>query len=599
MGLLPTREPNDRLILSQIPFLKDAPRSALRAAQKDAVHYSIPGGGPLFLTSDPSDSIYFVLSGSLGAFKDTPDGRTEFIGHIRAGEPVGEMSLISGEPHLNSVYALRDSEIVQLSRRSFMKLMRSDNAIMEKLTRIIMLRMRQNSRHTPKGAAPKMFALWSTSPSIDLDLRARALADALKAMGLRVAIADEGDGERNARFFDDLEARHDIVLLKAAISDVGWLRQTARYADRVWVFARADAHPSKPLMPLDEKSPASQFKLIDLVLLHQDKRKRGASAQEWMDAAGASRIFHWDRTNNHECERLARIIAGRSVGLVLSGGGARAYAHIGAVRALRELGCPFDFLGGSSMGAVIAACVAMGWSDDDIDDRIRRAFVNSNPLGDHHLPVVSLVQGKRVDKRLKEHFGDVEIENIRVPFFAVSTNLTSGSFLVHRRGKVREALRASIALPGILPPIVQGRDILVDGAVLNNFPADVMRESHRGRIIGVDVARAPDGLNPMDFKDPPGFLEWTLENGFSAAPPIASLLMRAATINVDPNAGGELTDLLITPSIDGIELRDWRRYDEVVEAGYLATRQAVSQLTGPLAWQMEKMRPVPSTAKEL
>ena len=166
-----------------------------------------------------------------------------------------------------------------------------------------------------------------------------------------------------------------------------------------------------------------------------------------------------------------------------------AFAHIGAVRAIREAGLPFDFVCGASMGAVIAACVAMGWSDGEIETRIRKAFVSSNPLGDHVLPVVALTRGARVDTRLAEHFGDTLIEELQTPYFCVSSDIVAGAARVHRRGRVRDALRASIALPGILPPVVDGDSLLVDGAVINNFPTDLMSASHRGLTIGIDVAR--------------------------------------------------------------------------------------------------------------
>ena len=586
MGFLNSRETEDgKPLLSKIPVLQDASKSALRMLERDVSNFSIPGGWQLFDVGDSSDSIYFLISGSLGAFRKSPDGRNEFLGYMRAGEPVGEMALVSSEPHQNAVFALRDSELIKIPRHTFMKLARSDPKILERLTRIILIRLRQSNRKTTRRAEPKMFALVATSPTIDVDLRADALATALREMGLRVALTDERDVSKNASYFDDLEARHDVVLFKAVIGDSQWYRMSTRYADRVWVLARADAKPSIPLMPEDD-SPARQFKLVDVVLLHHGGRRKGAEPEEWVSAAQAARLFHWDRMDKDDCQRLARVIAGRSVGLVLSGGGARAYAHIGAIPALREVGCPIDFIGGSSMGAVIAACVGLGWKDDEIDSRIRKAFVESNPLGDYHLPVVSLVAGKRVKKRLEAHFGDARIEDMEIPFFAVSTNLSHGSYRVHNRGSVRHALRASIALPGILPPVIDDGDILVDGAVLNNFPVDVMSDFHRGRTIGVDVARAPDGLDPTDFIEPPGFFEWTLEHGFSAPPPIAALLMRTATLNINPNAGRELTDMLVTPTIKGIELRDWKSYDAAVEAGYIATKHAIAQLTGPLAKHM-------------
>jgi NTE family protein len=314
---------------------------------------------------------------------------------------------------------------------------------------------------------------------------------------------------------------------------------------------------------------------VDVLLIHPGTERRAARPQEWLDAAGANRLFHWYGDSQADAMRLARVMTGRSVGIVLSGGGARAYSHIGAVRAIREAGIPIDFAGGASMGAVIAACVAMGWSDTEIDWRIRKAFVESNPLGDYTLPVVGMVRGKRVNARLEEHFAETEIGDLKIPFYALSTNLTSGRVHVHRSGHLRTALRATISLPGILPPVVDGENILVDGAVLNNFPVEIMRELHQGFVIGSDVSGQPEGLNREEFVRPLNFWQWVARNGFSSPPPIAGLLMRAATVRNDPAYGRDMTDVMILPELPGIELRDWSAYDAAVEAGYVAARAAL------------------------
>jgi NTE family protein len=568
--------------LQAVPFLKDAPAKALKLAEKDTRYFGLPGGWKLFDVGEPSDSIYFVLSGSLGAFRKGADGQLELLGHIRAGEPVGEMSMIAGEPHEHTVYALRDTELLSMSRAGFMQLVRSDPEILERLTRVIMVRMRQSRKKVTRSAEPRVFGLVATSPTIDLKLRAKALSLALQSMGLRVAIVGEEAAGMPVSYFDELETRNDIVLLVANIGDTPWFRLTQRHSDRLWLFARSDARPSTPLLPHDT-SPVRQFRLVDVVLLRHGADRVVAGPGEWKAASDAARVFRWDGMDLTDCRRLARIIAGKSVGLVLSGGGARAYAHIGAIRALREANCPIDFIGGSSMGAIIGAGVALGWDNAEIDRRIRKAFVETNPLSDYMLPVVSLVKGHKVDARLKEHFGDVTIEDLALPFFAVSTNLTQGTYRVHTSGLLRDVLRATISLPGILPPVVSDNQVLVDGAVLNNFPVDVMRDVQRGRIIGVDVAQAPEGLKPDEFRHPPGFFGWTSAHGFSAPPPIANLLMRTATVSMNPNAHRELTDLLIVPEIEGVELRDWKDYERAVEAGYASTRQALDELKGPLA----------------
>jgi NTE family protein len=271
------------------------------------------------------------------------------------------------------------------------------------------------------------------------------------------------------------------------------------------------------------------------------------------------------------------------VGLVLSGGGARAYAHVGAIRELRKAGCPIDFIGGSSMGAIVGAAVAMGWDDEEIDWRLRKAFVETNPLADMALPLIAMTLGEMVGARLREHFGEQQISDLWLPFFCISSNLTSGSFQTHRRGVLREALRASIAIPGLLPPAVQDNNVLVDGAVMKNFPTDVMRGLHLGPVVGVDVTRGRN-ITADEVARPSSVWRWFLSGQWRKGPPIVSLLLRTATVSTGREmiASREATDLLILPKMDHVEIRDWEAYDEAVAAGGAAMQAALASLSRPV-----------------
>ena len=563
------------LNLSFLPFLNRVEKSVLAAVEEEVEWFCLPAGQVLFEEGDDADAFYLVRSGALAAFRNGALNRPDLIGYIRAGEPVGEMSLLDETPHSASVYAMRDSELVRLPKASFDRLTRKHASLMRELARMMLARMRGHERHS--GSDPKVFALISTSPTIDLNFRAGELTEALARLGVSAVVCGEECAEWSGQRLDALELDYDIVLLAARMGDHKWARRAMGRADRMWLFARADAHPSVPLLP-EDPSPAAKLKLLDVVLLHFGGVSAVVRPQEWADAAEAGRLFHWRQEHiQADAEHLARTIAGRSVGLVVSGGGARAYAHIGAVRALRESGIPLDFLGGSSMGAIIAAGVGMGWSDDELEWRIRKTFVESSPLDDWILPVVSLARGHKVDARLKEHFGETEIADLSRPFFCLSSNLANGKPYVHRGGSVRKALRASIAIPGLLPPVVEGGNILVDGAVFTNFPAREMKAFHRGAVIGVDVTRA-EGLNPKDFENPPSFFSWVRQNGLHSPPPIASLLMRAATMGVADHhdVGRDATDLLVLPETN-VEIRDWARFDDVVEAGYETTMKELAK----------------------
>jgi NTE family protein len=193
--------------LKAIAFLKDVPAKAMKAAGREASWFCVPAGGTLFLRNEPADMIYFVLSGALGAFRANPNGQTEFVGHIRPGEPVGEMALFLGgidldgdgaaedAPHTSSVYALRDSEVVGFSREGWRQLVKSEPELLEHMIRIILRRVgREGQRNV--SAAPKVFTLVATSPTIDLELRAKALKASVEALGKKaIVVGEHGRGQ--------------------------------------------------------------------------------------------------------------------------------------------------------------------------------------------------------------------------------------------------------------------------------------------------------------------------------------------------------------------------------------------------------------------
>jgi len=319
------------------------------------------------------------------------------------------------------------------------------------------------------------------------------------------------------------------------------------------------------------------------VLLHAKRSAPPLCAAAWREALSAERMHHVCQGDCVDLDRLARLLTGRSTALVLSGGGARGYAHIGAIRALREHGVPLDYVGGTSMGAVIAAGVACGWNDEEMEARVRNAFVDSNPLGDIGLPMLALAKGFEVEKRLAAHFGDCDISDLWSPFFAVSSDLTRRTPVVHDRGSLVQALRASIALPGILPPVAVGSTVLVDGGVMRNLPADMMRAVHAGPIVAVDVS-IDAGLSPRDLVVPPSLLRWFLSGEWRKGPPIVSLLLRSATVTAERDllAARQTADVLILPRLESVEIRNWKAFEPAASAGYAAAREALEKLKVPV-----------------
>ena len=318
-------------------------------------------------------------------------------------------------------------------------------------------------------------------------------------------------------------------------------------------------------------------RLTDLILLRDPRMNQPANTRVWLNVLQPDRWFHCVSGVAADTERMARVITGTAVGLVLSGGGARAYCHMGAIKALEEARVPIDFVGGASMGAVVAAGPALGWSFERLDYEIRRAFVESDPLSDLAFPIIAMSRARKVAGLLERAYGDIDLADLALPFFAVSSNLTSGRIEVHRTGLMRRAMRASIAIPGVLPPVVMDGQVLVDGAVLKNFPTSVMRQLNSGPIIGVDMSQTR-GVDPAALENPPSWWKWVLSGAWKAGPPIVSILMRSATITTDAemDQSSAAADVLILPKIGGTDIRDWKAYDDPVAAGYRSVAVATA-----------------------
>lgn len=551
-------------------------------AQGEATWFSLPGGETLYSAGDPADQLYFLRTGRLGAFRREDGHETQFLGVIRPGEPAGEMALVAGAPHSADVVALRDSELFALPRDVFFDACEADASVMTELARLMILRTRQAAKQGAMGE-PSVFGFLAMGQPGTLRPLVEKIAHQVGRLGYSVTCIGSEAQHAPTEWFSDVERTHDFVLYLAESADGHWRHVVARQVDRLFRVGRGDRKPPRKEVEPPPASPLTAQQLVDLILIQPADLARPSGSEAWMDAAQPARLFHMRRDHQGDLERIARVLTGQSVGLVLSGGGARAYAHVGAIRALHERGVPIDFVAGVSMGAIIAAGVAMGWDDKEADRRIREAFVKTSPLDDIAFPLLAMTHGLKVTERLHHHFGDTEIADLWLPFFCLSTNLTTGAYQLHRRGSVRRALRASIALPGVLPPATDHENVLVDGAVLKNFPADIMRAWQLGPVVGVDVTWGRS-ITADDVARPSSVWRWLWSGDWRKGPPIVSVLMRSATLSTGPDiaASRAATDVLVLPDVSSIEIRDWSAYEPAVAQGYQATVEALDRLDRPV-----------------
>jgi len=529
--------------LACVPLLAGADAEALEALAADAYPRRVLAGEWLIREGDDAEDLYVVLRGRLRAVAGA-DGRTLRV--LGPGAAIGELALLTGSARSASVQAVRDSTLLQLGRGRFVELMERDSGFAAAVARELAAQLQASGGLAAPPTRPALLTLRRVDAGVPLAAVASSLAHALSTYGPVEILGADAAGTSAV---EQAEQENAHVLLVDETGAGVWSDLCARQADRTLLVATADS-------PL----PAEPSPDADLVVLGPSS---GAALRTLLDAV-QPRAHHRLATTEPSdpgAGRLARRLVGRALGVVLSGGGARGFAHIGALAELEADGIEIDRYGGCSMGSFIAAMAAAGWSPGDIRDRCDEELVRRSPFNDYTLPRVALIRSRKAARMFDRLFGEMTIEELAKPLFTVSADLLSSRLVIHRRGSVTEAVGASMSIPGLVPPLSRSGRLLVDGGVLNNLPIDAMADSGEGPIVAVDVVRR---LEVSAEDEPP-------------LPSIMETLSRATVLGSVERAerNRELALLVITPEAQDIPLRDFRALDRAVEAGRAAARAAL------------------------
>lgn len=554
---------------------------------------SLKGGQWLFHQGDPGDSLYLVVRGRLQAWMG-PNGTSnnddlQLLGEVIAGESVGEVGLISGEPRAAGILAIRDSLLIRIDQASFQRLADRHPSLAIKLAANVATMLQKNL--AGGGDLNRGFRTIALLPLHD-SREARALCRELARRLTEKVDARVLLPERLARFgapanattverelspelqgwLSDQEYEHPQVVFLCEEDDSAWTRFCLRQSDLVLMVAESDADPSQTAMEHEllngEHAPAGRRALV---LMHKvDSEISGT--HKWLEIRDVDFHLHYRAGGTGDLNHVARIMAGKATGLVLSAGAVRGVAQLGVFKALYEARIPVDWVGGSSIGSIVAAAVAKGWSPSQAIRHARQAFVEGKPFSDITLPLISLLRGERM-KRLLEGHMDVDIEDLPKPYYCISSNLDRGVQNVHRAGNLAAAIRASTAFPGVMPPAVVGNELAVDGSVLNILPVDVMKQNPINYVIAVDVSSYAE--RTVDFPETPSpwSVLWRRMLPFARnynVPSLATIVLKATEIGarMEATQRSQGADMLLNPPVRQFGMTNFKAFDQIVEAGY-------------------------------
>ncbi len=572
-------ENSNNLQLTREMLLRDVLREELGGLDDATWERLIPAirwkdlsaGEILCREGDAADAMYVVVSGRLRATR-AEDGEMRTVGEISRGETVGEMALLTGGVRSATVEALRDCVLAGLDRPTFNELARACPETVLHVARVQFDRLQRANQPRSTRKLRLSVAILSADPACD----AAAIAGKFHAEISRrspAVLADraaapqggETDADRHHRlaiWLNELEASAPILVMACDSMDSPWTRQCLHSADLVLILTRSGHVPSVP----PDLFPATLRRA--LLVLHRDGSRPPQGTAEAMRACAATHHFHLREDSAADFSRLGRLLTGRANGIAFAGGGARSFCHLGVLRALAEHGIPLDMASGTSLGAIVAAGISLDLDLDDLMGRFR-IMVETNPTSRDYLlvPRASLLSGRKLDRLLPQLLPDADINDLWKDFACVSANITHPGAHIHRSGPLLRALRATVSIPGVFPPVVlEDGDLLVDGGVVNNLPADVLRSAGAARLIACDQGGSSGG-----GPDKPNAI---------------GIIMRSVILHsrISGRAWRTAADLYFESPVGDIGLLEWNRFDLAVSRGYDNAKKLLENVD-PAPWQ--------------
>jgi NTE family protein len=518
------------------------------------------------------------------------------------------MAVLTGEPRSATVIAIRDTVLAHATREVFEALCRRRPELSLHMTRIVINRFKRRSVR-PRVGRPSTICVLAITDGVDALGFADRLASGLDRWGVTTvessdrvdgrfgrgtakATAEQPEAFKLTRWLDDLEFWNQFVLLVADDGDSDWTRRCLRHADKVFLLARADAPVG--IRELERRlcmgEGAITGALQTLVLLHGRDTAHPKGTAAWLDRRPVDSHHHVRLDAPRDMTRLARILSGNAIGLVLGGGGARGFAHLGVYKALEELGVEVDLVAGTSIGAAMGAIISLDLKADALIDIARKTF-RANPTSDYNvLPLLSLFKGRKlqrsIDRALIEATGhEADVADSWKTLRCVATNYSRACEKVIGRGPIGRTVRASVSIPAALPPVPWEGDLLIDGGVFNNFPTTVMTAMGARRIIGVDVSSRKARV--YEHAEIPGTLELLRDRLRGSKrrkyrlPNLATVLMTTTILYSESQReqAKQSVDIYVNPPLSGVPLLEWKAFDRIVDIGYESARQVLSSMS--------------------
>ncbi|XP_074932128.1 patatin-like phospholipase domain-containing protein 6 isoform X5 [Phalacrocorax aristotelis] len=598
---------------------------------------AVEAGRALYRQGDKSDCTYIALNGRLRSVIQKGSGKKELIGEYGRGDLIGVVEALTRQPRATTVHAVRDTELAKLPEGTLNNIKRRYPQVVTRLIHLLSQKILGNLQQLRGPFASSGLGMASssepTNPTSNLstvavlpvcdDVPTAAftleLKHALNAIGptllltsdiirarLGSSALDSIQEYRLSGWLAQQEDIHRIVLYQTDCTLTPWTVRCIRQADCILIVGLGDQEPA--LGELEQMLENTAVRALkQLVLLHREDGPSPSRTVEWLNMRSwcsghlhircprrvfsrrsptklremYEKVFEKSADRHSDFSRLARVLTGNTIALVLGGGGARGCSHIGVIKAMEESGIPIDMVGGTSIGAFIGALYAEERSAVRTKQRAREWAKCMNSVFETVLdltyPITSMFSGSAFNASINKVFQDKQIEDLWLPYFNVTTDITASAMRVHTDGSLWRYVRASMTLSGYLPPLCDPKDgnLLMDGGYINNLPADIARNMGAKTVIAIDVG-SQDETDLCNYGDSLSgwWLLWKRLNPWAEkvkVPDMAEIQSRLAYVScvrqLEVVKSSSYCEY-IRPPIDCFKTMDFGKFDEIYDVGY-------------------------------
>ncbi|XP_020835521.1 patatin-like phospholipase domain-containing protein 6 isoform X1 [Phascolarctos cinereus] len=637
---------------------------------------SVEAGRALYRQGDRSDCTYIVLNGRLRSVIQRGSGKKELVGEYGRGDLIGVVEALTRQPRATTVHAVRDTELAKLPEGTLSHIKRRYPQVVTRLIHLLSQKILGNlqqlqgpfpgsglgvpppSELTNPASNLATVAVLPVCAEVPMVAFTLELQHALRAIGptlllnsdiirarLGASALDSIQEFRLSGWLAQQEDTHRIVLYQTDGSLTPWTVRCLRQADCILIVGLGDQEPT--LGQLEQRLESTAVRALkQLVLLHREEGPGPARTVEWLNMRSwcsghlhlrcprrlfsrrspaklrelYEKVFSRHADRHSDFSRLARVLTGNTIALVLGGGGARGCSHIGVLKALEEAGVPVDMVGGTSIGSFIGALYAEERSASRTKQRAREWAKSMTsvfePVLDLTYPVTSMFSGSAFNRSIHRVFQDRQIEDLWLPYFNVTTDITASAMRVHKDGSVWRYVRASssyspylpplcdpsdghhlvdgcyvnnvpgslwryvrasMTLSGYLPPLCDPKDghLLMDGGYINNLPADIARNMGAKTVIAIDVG-SQDETDLSNYGDSLSgwWLLWKRLNPWAEkvkVPDMAEIQSRLAYVScvrqLEIVKSSSYCEYL-RPPIDCFKTMDFGKFDQIYDVGY-------------------------------